>query len=99
MQTCTCGTTVEQLNADFRCPACGFGLQLPEPVMDQSDQARAFNAGSDARLAGKQRKCSYEVAVLASQWYAGWDHVQTNWARCAKRWRTRPLPAVTSLHA
>jgi ribosome modulation factor len=60
--------------------------------------AEAFNAGSDARIAGRPLDANpYEqrgAAVHAfSSWRHGWVHADDEWASDA-RWETSPLPPV-----
>lgn len=59
--------------------------------------ARAYNKGSDARLAGAMLESNpYEAGTtLAASWRQGWQDVHERWG-CAVcgRWRVDPLPPI-----
>jgi ribosome modulation factor len=60
--------------------------------------AMAFNAGSDARIAGQPiTACPYDATGRVNQerelWKAGWRSVHREWGLDAK-WPVRALPAV-----
>ena len=57
-------------------------------------RARAFGAGSDARIAGLPlRACPYRDDFLGSAWRLGWWDVHRLWARDAL-WPHMDLPEV-----
>lgn len=72
-------------------------IQLLGEGLWEIGAAAAFNAGCDARLAGKpQSSCpakgdSWELR----QWVTGYDHVDRFWGIDAK-WPVRRLPEVES---
>ena len=65
---------------------------------DRAAQARAFNAGCDARLAGRPiTDNDYPSSSVAGYrlWREGYLHVQNNWGREAVG-PIVPLPAVVA---
>ena len=67
-------------------------------MMSDEDLAKAFNQGSDARIAGVPLKENrYEPATLTRDyWKKGWCHANEHWGTGCKRNRpARELPAVT----
>lgn len=63
--------------------------------IDDGALARAFNAGSDARIAGLPvRACPFIGAGHeATYWRAGYDDVSDHWGHWA-RWPVKRLPRV-----
>ena len=87
---------MSQLNAaNLFTPPAGPTLFLPE--FDPEPLALAFNAGSDARLAGRSINANPHDSVTDASVYAAWRrgyiHVNTSWGLGAK-WPVRPLPAI-----
>jgi ribosome modulation factor len=56
--------------------------------------ARAYNAGSDARLAGEAKDDNpYTDPEMRKKWLEGWDDVNSWWGIDA-RWPVKVLPFV-----
>ncbi len=66
--------------------------------MSKEEQMNAaFNAGSDARIAGVPLVANpYENATEREFWSRGWRQVASQWAIDAK-WPTITLPVMTAL--
>lgn len=67
-----------------------------EHDVTQTDSARAFNRGSDARLAGQPLLTNpyHDTDILMRRtWDEGWRFTDRNWGRDA-HWPVRRLPDV-----
>lgn len=62
---------------------------------DTAKAARAFNEGSNARVAGTcVSECPYD-GKLGTSWVEGWSDVHNHWGVWVKgRWEHKPLPRV-----
>ena len=60
---------------------------------------RAFNLGSDSRIAGlAESSCPYRHnSVRWSYWRSGWRHVDTCWGADVKSWRELTLMKLPAL--
>lgn len=68
---------------------------------EDSEYARAFNQGSDARISGlpvssNPTPVSFNQPVHVA-WKLGWDHVDRYWACDALNWAVLPLPRVAAI--
>jgi hypothetical protein len=85
----TNATTDRKINAASLDEARDFAL----------DAARAFNRGSDARLAGRSIGANpYRGdGFYADSWRRGWQDVDRYWGSWVeRRWPVRPLPVVAA---
>ena len=68
---------------------------MPEEKLLQPEVVRAFNLGSDARIAGLPlTACPYPSAVEAKAWRSGFHDAEDHWGDkdwVRGRWHVRPL--------